>query len=681
MRASILLASVVTLLATRVSAQSLCSVNHVHACGGVTDWVGAACTTYPFTIQPCSGGWNVFGACRDANSGATRRIDIGGVTISNLSGANTNFIVADGHAPGAIGPNSGAVVRGSVTGDGLIRLGSVTTLNLVYNPGNGQLESNGNYSWNISSSASGSLASASVVRMFQFQVTTPGDYSVLLDTVGNAPASNNASYLEFAFFRPNGSSAWRGRSSNDGAFGSSNLFRTFTDLIPGWYGIVVFKDGSPPAQTGNGFFNLIVRAVPLPAPNPGGISASPVRACAGNQTITLTGPTLVLASRFRVGSTMLQANPTNGSASVVLPQNVVGSVESTVPLTIENPPPGGGLATLILPVLPLGPITLAPPSPPQVVYKRPTTVSLSGSGFTAGILVNIAGQDFQPSSVQPNSLTLGFSGSEAFLASPGVKSVVANDLCNGQSPGQSLIVALPSPGSISVQPPSIKEGSSALTLTVRGPGVTDLSALQFDGASVASIFAPPDSLTTTVPASQLAIARTVSICVTNPLPILGGGPSSSCVPFTIELPYPGTNEDLVIETSVGNLSFSTGPGNSIKNVVGGDILGVHIFSRTQLIDGSPFALYGMLYPTVPPPSFVPPLGLPNVFIGGPSTFALPTPGIFGQSLLPAGSGAVAYFMLPAGLAGSSVMLQAVALSPLGTVVPGVMLSDGHEIRF
>jgi hypothetical protein len=72
-------------------------------------------------------------------------------------------------------------------------------------------------------------------------------------------------------------------------------------------------------------------------------------------------------------------------------------------------------------------------------------------------------------------------------------------------------------------PTVVLPGGPSFTLTVNGTGFVSGSAVQWDGTALPTTFVNVSQLTATVPASDIATARTASITVFNPSP--GGGTS------------------------------------------------------------------------------------------------------------------------------------------------------------
>lgn len=136
-------------------------------------------------------------------------------------------------------------------------------------------------------------------------------------------------------------------------------------------------------------------------------------------------------------------------------------------------------------------------------------------------------------------------------------------------------------------------------------------------------------------------------------------------------PYPGSRLDLVLRTGV-NVAPTEGPGELVKDILGFDTAIINVSSPNGALDNAPYAVLLQGFTTaVGQPSFLPTLWM-DLFgldilplIGGP----------VGQftTVLPIG-GSTTAILVPPGLAGFSVMVQSIAVSPSNTLV----LTDGHE---
>jgi uncharacterized protein (TIGR03437 family) len=88
----------------------------------------------------------------------------------------------------------------------------------------------------------------------------------------------------------------------------------------------------------------------------------------------------------------------------------------------------------------------------------------------------------------------------------------------------------PKPSISSLSPASATAGSGPLTLTISGSGFIGTSSVSFNGVVRMASFVDNNTLTITLSASDLAVAGSFPVVVTNPSP---GGGTSSAVNFTV----------------------------------------------------------------------------------------------------------------------------------------------------
>jgi FG-GAP-like repeat/Abnormal spindle-like microcephaly-assoc'd, ASPM-SPD-2-Hydin len=99
-------------------------------------------------------------------------------------------------------------------------------------------------------------------------------------------------------------------------------------------------------------------------------------------------------------------------------------------------------------------------------------------------------------------------------------------------------------------PSSTPPGGPSFTLTVHGSGFVSGATVNWNGSALASSFVSVDELTATVSASDIAIATSAAITVTNPTP---GGGNSNVVYFAVSAPT-----TLQFTTSPANTSLPSG---------------------------------------------------------------------------------------------------------------------------
>ena len=612
----------------------------------------------PFNlVSGCGGNW--FCVAVTPNDSTTplpnRDIAIGGVA-STSSGGKCDFLVANGHL-GGLAPTSGQITLVANSGMSRARLANTQTMSPL--PNNGGWMS-GNHSF----------AASSVARLFQFNVTCPGTFTVQLNQV----VGPSLSALRWRLYAPGSDSSWRPRSSMI-LGGSGTSPSGPISLSPGWHAIVVFKDGAP--VTANLNYSVTVTRLTNPAPVIN--SASQLVACSGPTTLTLSGSNFLQpCTTVAVDGNPVSATITPNSIAIPLPNY---TTPGNLTVSVTNPPPGGGTATINVPIASAATPAITGCSPPSAPYGGgPMPMTIQGANFTPTSVVLLNSAPKSTLFVNSSALTITFTSADLLSTMPLCFQVV--DPCStNPSPMFSCPIICPSPSVTSLSPSMVAEGCGTLMLSVTGTGFCPNSTLNFNGLSIGPATSSPTFLTFNIPGSETSLAATFNVTVTTPGP---GGGTSTGVPFTVRLPSPGTQEDFVLATGV-NGPATTGPGQTIKTAPAGSTLLFEASSPMGTVVNRPFFIVADFFPTNP--SIFPcnaPIPGP-IWVGSmPVTFALVGPPagtlVSLSPLVQPGPNQFA-FTTPLGLAGNSILIQALVLTPLATVVPNVMLSDGHEIRF
>ena len=106
-------------------------------------------------------------------------------------------------------------------------------------------------------------------------------------------------------------------------------------------------------------------------------------------------------------------------------------------------------------------------------------------------------------------------------------------------------------------PSSTSPSGTSFTLTVHGAGFVNGATINWNGHALATAFVNVDELTATVPSSDIAVAASAAITVTNPTP---GGGTSNVVHFGVSSPT--------------TLQFTTSPSSSVLQFYNGIDSGV-----------------------------------------------------------------------------------------------------------
>ena len=202
--------------------------------------------------------------------------------------------------------------------------------------------------------------------------------------------------------------------------------------------------------------------------------------------------------------------------------------------------------TISMAGIPANPVTIvlkayAPPNPaPNITSLSPSSASAGsgplvvgvvGTGFTPSTTVTFNGTARTSTFVSATQLTLTLSTTD--LKQAGAFTVTVQNAAPGGGTSDftfNVVQTLnPAPTISSLSPSSATAGLTSLTLTVNGAGFTTTSTVTFGGLAHASVFVSASQLQTTLTASDLAVADTYSVVVTNPAP--GGGQATGT--FTV----------------------------------------------------------------------------------------------------------------------------------------------------
>jgi hypothetical protein len=249
-------------------------------------------------------------------------------------------------------------------------------------------------------------------------------------------------------------------------------------------------------------------------------------------TLTVTGTGFVGSSVINWNGTALG---TSYVSSTELSASLTAALLSTlgsVPVTVTNPPPGGGTSA---------PQTFDVDAPvPAIVSLSPSSVAVGSAGFT----LTVTGSGFLPSStidlgatpltttyVNATSLTAPVPTSALTSAQAAQVTVVNPGPGGGLSNSASLSIQNPSPAFGSMSPVSALSGSAAFTLTLSGTNFAINATVHFGGTSLTPSSATANQLVVTVPASLLSVSGQPLVEVVSPGP---GGGTSNGLRFSVQ---------------------------------------------------------------------------------------------------------------------------------------------------
>lgn len=120
----------------------------------------------------------------------------------------------------------------------------------------------------------------------------------------------------------------------------------------------------------------------------------------------------------------------------------------------------------------------------------------------------------------------------------------------------------PVPAIITISPSSANAGSTDTPVTITGSGFVSSSAVEWNGAAIATTYNSATSLSVTLAASKLANGTVAQVTVVNPSP---GGGTSGAVPFDVNNPAPTI-------MSVSPASVTAGAADTTLDVKGTNFL-------------------------------------------------------------------------------------------------------------
>ncbi|MDB4934184.1 MAG: hypothetical protein JWP87_1156 [Labilithrix sp.] len=294
---------------------------------------------------------------------------------------------------------------------------------------------------------------------------------------------------------------------------------------------------------------------------------------AGPTTLHAAGTGFVPGAKIVFGSTDLTTTFTSSTAlEATIPASLLVS-SGTAPVTVVNPPPGGGTSTPISFTIanPAAAIQAINPSA-AFVGSASFQMSINGSGFVGGSTVLFNGAALATSFVNANQLHATVPASS--LGAAGDFPVAVSNPPPGGGVTAPIVfrVQYPAPQAGSLAPSSAAAGAGPTDVVVTGVGFFITSQITFDGAPAATTYVDATHLQATLTAAQLANAGSISVRVVNSTP---GGGTSSALAFTVNNGVPsitslnpasvpaGSPDRSITITGTGFVPTSTAKSNGV----------------------------------------------------------------------------------------------------------------------
>lgn len=279
-------------------------------------------------------------------------------------------------------------------------------------------------------------------------------------------------------------------------------------------------------EPGGGNSNAVDLAITNPKPRITALGPDTAVAGSADVPMIVSGDGFVAASVVRFNGVDLPTTLiTNTQVSVVVP--AAGLINAGVyPVVVFNPEPGGGTSNIVNFTVTNPPATITVINPGQVAAGSPQfTLTIQGSDFVNGAIVQINGQDRPTTFVSSTQMTVVIPPEDIALAGSVSVAVVNPAPGGGSTNTVQLAILNPVPALTGIAPANVNAGSVGFTLTVNGSGFVQGSVVRVDGNPRATTFVSSTQLTIQIADTEVANAGTLVIDVANPEP--GGGVSNS----------------------------------------------------------------------------------------------------------------------------------------------------------
>lgn len=202
----------------------------------------------------------------------------------------------------------------------------------------------------------------------------------------------------------------------------------------------------------------------------------------------------------------------------------------TAEVTAVNPAPGGGASNpLTFTITPPNPVPVLTAISPQVagVGSPDFVLTVQGSDFVPGAVVTWNGNPRPTQFVSSSQLTANIPAAD--LTQVGTAAIRVVNPSPGGGPSNSLAFTILAPNPVptltSLSPGTIIEGDDAFTLTVNGTDFVPGAVVLWNGSPRPTTFISNTVLTAQISDTDVEVAGTATVAVSNPAP--GGGPSNT----------------------------------------------------------------------------------------------------------------------------------------------------------
>jgi uncharacterized protein (TIGR03437 family) len=287
--------------------------------------------------------------------------------------------------------------------------------------------------------------------------------------------------------------------------------------------VTVFNPAPGGGTSGSLTFTALV-----PTPLPSLTSISPTSATAGDPGFTLT-----VAGAGFVPTSVVQWNRSPRPTTFISDSQLQAAISNadiafggSVPVTVSNPAPGGGISASVT-------FSIAGSAFPSVTSVSPATIAgggaaftltVTGFGFSALSVVRWNGGDRPTTFVNPNQLTAAIAASDT-AALGTVKVTVFNPPPGGGTSQPFSVTIAPNPAPVvsSLIPATLVVGTASQAVQIRGSGFSNTSVVRWNGQDRQSTMVDSSTLSVLLRNEDLAAPGISEVRVFNPP--LGGGSS------------------------------------------------------------------------------------------------------------------------------------------------------------
>jgi uncharacterized repeat protein (TIGR01451 family) len=278
---------------------------------------------------------------------------------------------------------------------------------------------------------------------------------------------------------------------------------------------IVVSNGTTTSSSGMPF-NLVVEN-----PTPTIASVSP-----SNQLVSSLSPVVIITGTGFVSTTVININGTARPSTYISATSVSVTLSAadlsaagTLSLTAINPAPGGGSSAQIAFTVANPVAQLVSISPTNVSEGVAATITLSGSGFD-GASVGLWNGSSRPTRfVSSTTLQIGLTASDTQAAGVGQLAVMNPAPGGNTTASIQLFIGPVTPMISSVTPSSALVAASPgspLSIILSGSNFAANATVTINGSALTIVSQNATSISTAIPASDLAQAGQLPLVVTNP---------------------------------------------------------------------------------------------------------------------------------------------------------------------